>query len=91
MNDQEIDIVVFTIDNILKQPNLLESTKRDFVSFKNKFLSKEGTQEDVKRLNDLIELKNKELIATYGLLELGKDIEAADILTSMKKRKFEDI
>jgi len=92
MNDQENQILIYTIDNILAEPSLLQSTRRDFLTFKNKFMSKEATQDDVRRLNDLIQLKNDELIATYGLLEIGKDIQAADILVGMKnKRKFDDI
>jgi len=87
MNDQEIDMLVFIIDNILKEPNLLESTKKDFVSFKNTFISKKGTDQDVKRLNDLIELKNSELIAASSLVEFLETNEAADILTNMKNKR----
>ena len=87
MNDQEIDMLVFIIDNILKEPNLLESTKKDFLSFKNTFISKKGTDQDVKNLNDLIELKNSELIAASSLVEFLETNEAADILTNMKNKR----
>ena len=89
MNEQEIQILVYTIDNILEQP-LLEITRQYFINFKNLFLSKKGTQDDVEKLNNLIQLKNDELTATYGLLEIGKDVIAANILVGMK-RKFEEI
>ena len=87
MNDQEIDMLVFIIDNILKEPNLLESTKKDFLSFKNTFISKKGTDQDVKNLNNLIELKNSELITASNLVEFLETNEAADILTNMKNKR----
>ena len=87
MNDQEINMLVFIIDNILQEPNLLKTTKEEFVSFKNIFMSNNGTYKDVEKLNNLIEIKNNEVIALSGMVEFLETNEAADILTTIKNKK----
>jgi hypothetical protein len=90
MNDIETEFLIFTVNSILDQP-LETDTKNKFIMYKNKLDSGSFTSKDLKGLNNLIKLKNKETLAAEGLLYLVDDTEeAANLLLNLQKRKLSE-